>query len=33
MRERVKAAGGRFTVESIPGAGTTVSAVLPIFER
>ncbi len=29
MRERVKAAGGHFMVESIPGAGTTVRAVLP----
>lgn len=30
MRERVRQAGGRFAVRSKPGAGTTVSAQLPV---
>ena len=30
MRHRVEAAGGRLTVSSIPGKGTTISAVMPL---
>jgi PAS domain S-box-containing protein len=30
MRERAEAAGGRLTVESVPGSGTTVRAALPL---
>jgi signal transduction histidine kinase len=30
MRERASAMGGRLTIESAPGAGTTVRAVLPL---
>ncbi len=30
MRERVEQLGGRFEVESTPGAGTTVKAVIPL---
>lgn len=33
MRERVESLGGSFTVESSPGQGTRVIAVLPIQER
>jgi signal transduction histidine kinase len=33
MRERVELLGGRFTIESTPGAGTTVSAGWPLSER
>jgi signal transduction histidine kinase len=32
MRHRVEAAGGRLTVESGPGKGTRVAAVLPALE-
>jgi signal transduction histidine kinase len=32
MRHRVEAAGGRLTVESEPGKGTRVVAVLPALE-
>ena len=32
MRERVAAVGGRFAVESEPGAGTTVGAQIPLVE-
>ncbi len=30
MRERLRAAGGRFSVESAPGRGTTVRAWVPL---
>jgi len=30
MRERVEMVGGRFTVESVPGTGTTISALIPL---
>jgi signal transduction histidine kinase len=30
MRERAEAAGGRLTVDSVPGKGTTVRATLPL---
>jgi len=30
MRERVEQLGGRFEVESVPGAGTTVRATIPL---
>jgi signal transduction histidine kinase len=30
MRERAEAAGGRLTVDSVPGSGTTVRATLPL---
>lgn len=30
MRERVEMVGGRFSVESAPGAGTTVRAEVPV---
>jgi signal transduction histidine kinase len=33
MAERVEAAGGRLTVESSPGRGTTVTATVPVAER
>jgi signal transduction histidine kinase len=33
MAERVDAAGGRLTVESSPGRGTTVTATVPVAER
>jgi len=33
MRDRVGAIGGELTVESVPGAGTTVSGVLPARPR
>ena len=29
MRERVEMVGGTFTVESAPGLGTTISAMIP----
>jgi len=29
MRERVEMVGGTFTVESAPGVGTTISAMIP----
>jgi signal transduction histidine kinase len=29
MRERTELVGGEFTIESAPGEGTTVTAVLP----
>jgi hypothetical protein len=32
MRERVEAAGGRFTLTSLRGCGTTVAAVIPVPE-
>jgi signal transduction histidine kinase len=32
MRERVEMVGGKFSIESKPGSGTTISAVLP-FKR
>jgi signal transduction histidine kinase len=32
MRERVEAAGGRFTLASLRGCGTTVAAVIPVAE-
>jgi signal transduction histidine kinase len=32
MRHRVEAAGGRLTVESRPGEGTRVVAVLPLLQ-
>jgi signal transduction histidine kinase len=32
MAERVEAAGGRLTVESSPGRGTTVTATVPVAE-
>ena len=32
MRERVEALGGRLAVESAPGRGTTVAAVVPAPE-
>jgi signal transduction histidine kinase len=33
MRERVEQLGGRFEVESAPGAGTTVRAIIPLREE
>jgi signal transduction histidine kinase len=30
MRERVEALGGRFRLESQPGRGVTVTAVIPV---
>jgi signal transduction histidine kinase len=30
MRERVELVGGRLTVESAPGAGTTIAAEVPV---
>jgi PAS domain S-box-containing protein len=30
MRERVEMVGGKFTVESVPGQGTTISAEIPL---
>jgi signal transduction histidine kinase len=30
MRERAEAAGGRFSINSVPGNGTTVSAAVPL---
>ncbi len=32
MRERVKLSGGRFTIESFPGKGTTISALWPLSQ-
>jgi two-component system sensor histidine kinase DegS len=29
MRERVEMVGGRFTIESAPGQGTTIRAEIP----
>ncbi len=33
MRERAELAGGRLTIDSAPGAGTTVEARLPVRRR
>jgi signal transduction histidine kinase len=33
MRERLEMVGGKFTVTSAPGKGTTVSAQIPLMER
>lgn len=33
MRERVEQLGGRFEIESAPGQGTTVRAVIPLGTR
>jgi signal transduction histidine kinase len=30
MRERVREVGGTFTIRSVPGAGTTVQASVPL---
>jgi signal transduction histidine kinase len=32
MRERVEYLGGRFELESAPGEGTTVRAIVPLEE-
>ena len=33
MRERVEMVGGKFTVESAPGKGTTIQAQIPLRQR
>jgi len=33
MRERVEMVGGRLTIESVPGEGTTVRAEIPSVRR
>jgi len=33
MRERVVLAGGRFDVQSVPGAGTRITAAVPLTDR
>jgi signal transduction histidine kinase len=33
IRERVRALGGTFAIESAPGAGTTLRATLPLNPR
>jgi signal transduction histidine kinase len=30
MRDRIDSVGGRFTVQSVPGGGTTVRANVPV---
>jgi signal transduction histidine kinase len=33
MRERAELLGGRILIQSAPGAGTTITAVLPVQRR
>jgi len=33
MEERAQLAGGRLKLRSVPGGGTTVSAIFPLVER
>jgi signal transduction histidine kinase len=32
MKDRVEAAGGKLSVSSEPGTGTSITAVVPIFD-
>ena len=32
MRERVESVGGQLNIESVPGTGTTVEVIIPVFD-